>query len=54
MGEVLINNLTEIHKEMSELIDKQVNVQNESCGSHKLLQAHKKCAMKMKERRKSK
>ena len=31
MGEVLIDtNLSEIHEEMSELLDKQVNVQNES------------------------
>ena len=35
---------------MSELFDKQVNVQKEKIqGSCKLLQAHKKCMMKMKE-----
>ena len=39
---------------MSELVDKQVNVQKESLkktsGIHaKLRQAHEKCAMKMKE-----
>ena len=39
--------MTEIHEEMSELSDKQVNVHNESLfwGSHK------KYAMKMKERK---
>ena len=44
----------DINEEMSELLDKQVNVQNESlkktsgvhASSHKLM---KKCAMKMKE-----
>ena len=48
-------NLTEIHVEMSELLDKQVNVQNGSLfrGSCKLPQAHEKCAMKMKKGRKS-
>ena len=39
-------NLAGIHEEMSELLDKQVNVQKQSLkkypGSHKLLQAHKK------------
>ena len=39
-------NLTEIHEEMSELLDKQVNVQKESLknfqGSCKLPQAHEK------------
>ena len=44
---------------MSELVDKQVNVQKESLkktsGVHaKLPQAHEKCAMKMKERNKEK
>ena len=35
---------------MSELLDKQVNAQKEIIfrGSHKLPQAHEKCAMKMK------
>ena len=35
---------------MSELLDKQVNAQKEKnfWGSRKLLQAHEKCAMKMK------
>ena len=45
--------MAEIHEEMSELLDKQVNVQKESLkklprDSHKLPQAHEKCAMKMK------
>ena len=39
-------NLAEIHEEMSELVDKQVNVQKESLknfrGSRKLPQAHEK------------
>ena len=49
-------NLTEIHEEISELIDTQVNVQNESLfqGSCKLLQPHAKCAMKMNEKRRKK
>ena len=39
---------------MSELLDKEVNAQKESLkknfqGSRKLLHAHEKCAMKMKE-----
>ena len=36
--------LAEIHQEMSELLDKQVNAQTEKSfpGSHKLLQAHEK------------
>ena len=40
-----------MYEEMSKLLDKQVNVQNESSfrGSSKLPQAQKKCAMKMKE-----
>ena len=41
---------------MSKLLDKQVNVQKEILknfqGSQKLPQAHKKCAMKMKQRKK--
>ena len=43
--------MAEIHQEMSELLDKQMNAQKEKIfrGSHKLPQAHKKCAMKMKE-----
>ena len=51
--------LAEIHEEMSELVDKQVNVQKESLK--KLLgftqnsrKPTKKCAMKMKERNKEK
>ena len=42
--------LAEIHQEMSELLDKQVNAQKGKIfrGSRKLPQAHKKCAMKMK------
>ena len=40
---------------MSELFDKEMNAQKESLknfwGSHKLPQAHKMCAMKMKERK---
>ena len=42
--------LAEIHQEMSELLDKQVNAQKEKIfrGSRKLLQAYEKCAMKMK------
>ena len=53
MGEVADTTLAEIHEEMSELLDKQVDVQNEEFeknfrGSQKLPQAHKKCAMKMK------
>ena len=40
----------------NELFDKQVNAQKESLkksfrGSHKLPQAHKKCEMKMKQRK---
>ena len=35
--------LAEIHEEMSELLDKQVNAQKENFrGSHKLPQAHEK------------
>ena len=51
--------MAEIHEEMSELVDKQVNVQKESLkklpgftqNSHK---PTKKCAMKMKQRNKEK
>ena len=58
IGEVLIQIwLHEIHEEMSELLDKQVNVQKESLK--KLLgltkapaSPRKKCAMKIKERKK--
>ena len=41
---------------MSELFEKQVNAQKEKNfrGSRKLPQAHKKCAMKMKETKKKK
>ena len=50
-------NLAEIHEEMSELLDKQVNVQKESLkklpGFTKApASPRKKCAMKMKERKK--
>ena len=42
--------LAEIHLEMSELFDKQVNAQKEkNWGSCKFPQAHKKCAMKINE-----
>ena len=59
IGEIADTNLAEIHEEMSELVDKQVNVQKESLkktsGVHaKLPQAHEKCAMKMKETNKEK
>ena len=49
MGEVLI----QIWLKSMKLLDKEVNVQNESLfrGSCKLPQAHKKCVMKMKERK---
>ena len=48
-------NLAEIHEEMSELLDKQVNVQKESLkktfGVHTTSRKPiKKCAMKMKEK----
>ena len=41
-------NLAKIHDKMSELLDKQVNVQNESLlrGFTQLSKGHKKCAMK--------
>lgn len=44
--------LAEIQQEMCELLDKQVHAQKEKNfrGSHKLPQAHEKCAMKMKQR----
>ena len=47
IGEIADTNLAEIHEEMSELVDKQVNVQKESLkktsGVHaKFPQAHKK------------
>ena len=50
-------NLAEIYEEMSELLDKQVNVQKESLKKLSgFMQApvspRKKCAMKMKERKK--
>ena len=47
-------NLTKIHYEMSELFDNQVNAQKEKnlWGSCKLLQAHKKREMKMKQTKK--
>ena len=42
-------NLAEIHEEMSELLDKQVNVQKESLKKLPgFTKAMKKCAMKMK------
>ena len=47
-------NLAEIHEEMSELVDKQVNVQKESLKKlpgfiQNSRKPTKKCAMKMKE-----
>ena len=52
-------NLAEIHEEMSELLDKQVNVQKESLKKTSGVHASsrkptKKCAMKMKETKKKK
>ena len=49
-------NLAGIHEEMSKLLNKQVDVQNESLfrESCKLPQAHKKCVMKMKEEKEKK
>ena len=49
--------MAEIHEEMSELLDKQVNVQKESLKKTSGIHASsrkptKKCAMKMKERKK--
>ena len=57
IGEMLIQIWLKSMKKMSELVDKQVNVQKESLkklpgftqNSHKPM---KKCAMKMKERKK--
>ena len=45
--------MAEIHQEMSELLDKQVNAQKEKSfwGSRKLPQAHKKCVMKINKKR---
>ena len=48
-------NLAEIHEEMSELVDKQVNVQKESLKklpgfTQNSRKPTKKCAMKMKQR----
>ena len=47
--------MAEIHQEMSELLHKQVNTQIKKSfrGPRKLPQAHEKCAMKMKQRRKN-
>ena len=48
-------NLAEIHEEMSELLDKQVNVQKESLkklpGFTQAPTSPQKCVMKMKERK---
>ena len=46
--------LAEIHQEMSELLDKQVNAQKEKIfrGSRKLLQAHEKVCDENERRRK--
>ena len=46
-------NLTEIHEEMGELLDTQMNEENESLfqGSSKFSQTHEICVMKMKERK---
>ena len=64
IGEMLIQIMAEIHEEMSELVDKQVNAQKESLkklpgftqNSRKPTQNSrkptKKCAMKMKQRKK--
>ena len=51
MGEVLTQVWLKSVKKLSELFDKQVNAQKEKNfqGSHKLLQAHEKCVMKMKQ-----
>ena len=47
--------MAEIHKEMSELLDKQVNEQKEKIfrDSRKLLQAHEKVCDEMKRTRKN-
>ena len=51
-------NLAEIHEEMSELLDKQVNVQKEGLkkfpGFTQAPTSPQKCVMKMKESRKKK
>ena len=57
IGEMLIKNLAEIHEEMSELVDKQVNVQKQSLKklpgfTQNSRKPTKKCAMKMKETKK--
>ena len=59
MGEVLIQIWLKSMKKrdsVSYVLDKQVNVQNESLFrvSRKLPQTHKKCVMKMKETRQKK
>ena len=59
IGEMLIQILAEIHEEMSELVDKQVNVQKESLKkttgfTQNSRKPTKKCAMKMKEINKEK
>ena len=48
--------LAEIHQEMSELLDKQVNAQKEKIfrGSRKLPQAHEKVCDEMKQTNKKK
>ena len=48
--------MTEIHVEMSELLDTQVNVQNGSLfwGSRKFLQAHEKMCDENERRKKEK
>ena len=47
--------LDEIHQEMSELLDKQVNAQKKTFGVHAgSRKPMKKCAMKMKETNKKK
>ena len=47
-------NLAEIHEEMSELLDKQVNVFEKNFqGSRKLPQAHEKMCNENKERKKT-
>ena len=55
-GESPEPSLAEIHQEMSELLDKQVNAQTKKNfqGSRKLLQAHEKVCDEMKQTNKKK
>ena len=54
LGESAEPSLAEIHQEMSELLDKQVNAQKRKLPGFMLAPAspRKKCAMKMKETKK--